>query len=151
MTMKLLVKVVMELSLGYCGKCKLVYQDDNIVRYMYSGENWNDEKSISGDINLMDGMICIYKKCLEEPEIHIKVKKSPSGRKRTYEKRIVHTPSIGEHIANGEIVIEKKCKNEFKRLSIGENDCYFAYKLLNLIFNAYQKEGVVPEEEAFIQ
>ncbi len=149
--MKLFVKVVMELSLGYCGKCKLVYQDDNIVRYMYSGENWNDEKSISGDINLMDGMICIYKKCLEEPEVHIKVKKSSSGKKYTYEKRIVHTPSIGEHIANREIVIEKKCKNEFKRYTTSDNDCYLAGKLLIKIFEAYQKDGNVPEEEVFIQ
>ncbi len=55
----------MDLSLRYCGKCNLIYQDDNIVRYVYSGENWNDENLISGDIDLLDGVICIYKKCLE--------------------------------------------------------------------------------------
>lgn len=144
-------KDVTEMSLGYCGKCKLIYQDDNIVRYAYSGENWNDKKSVSGDINLLDGVICIYKKCLEEPEIHIKVKKFPSGRKRTYEKRIIHTPSIGKHIAEGEIVVEKKCKNEFQRMKESINDCYLASKLLNHIFEEYQKDGSVPEEVAFIQ
>lgn len=52
----------MNLSLGYCGKCKLIYQDDNVVRYVYSGENWNDEKSISGDIDLLDGEIWMKEK-----------------------------------------------------------------------------------------
>ena len=69
----------------------------------------------------------------------------------TYEKRIVHTPSIGEHIANGEMVVEKKCKNEFKRTITSENDCYLADRLLIKIFVAYQRAGVLPEEEAFIQ
>ena len=142
---------MIDLSLGYCGKCKLIYQDDNIIRYAYSGENWNDDKSISGDIDLLDGVICIYKKCLEEPEVHIKVKKSSSGKKHTYEKRVVHTPSIGMHIANREIIIEKKCKNEFKRYITSDNDCYLAGKLLIKIFEAYQKNGKVPETEAFIQ
>lgn len=141
----------MDLSLGYCGKCKLIYQDDNVVRYVYSGENWNDEKSISGDIDLLDGEILIYKKCLEEPEIHMKVEKTPSGKKRIYEKRIVHTPSIGKHIGNREIVIEKKCKNEFKIYTTSDNDCYLAGKLLIKIFEAYQKDGKLPEEETFIQ
>ena len=78
--MNLFEKDVVDLSLGYCGKCKLIYQDNNIARYVYFGENWNDENSISGDINMLDGVICIYKKCLEEPEVQIKVKKFSSGK-----------------------------------------------------------------------
>ena len=63
----------------------------------------------------------------------------------------MHTPSIGEHIANKGIIIEKKCKNEFKRTITSENDCYLAGKLLIKIFEAYKKDGVVPVEEVFIQ
>ena len=49
-------KDVQKLSLGYCGKCELIEQNDDIVRYAYSGENWNDEMSQSGDIDLLDGI-----------------------------------------------------------------------------------------------
>lgn len=140
-----------KLSLGYCGKCELIEQNDDIVRYAYSGENWNDEMSRSGDIDLLDGTICISKRCLEEPEIHIKNKKTPSGKRITIEKRIVHTPSIGKHIVERDIVIEKKCKNEFKRMATGEVDCYLAYMLLIKIFEAYQGNGILPNEETFLQ
>ena len=58
-----------DLSLGYCGKCKLIEQNDDVVRYAYSG-----------DIELLDGIICIYKRCLEEPEIHIKIRKCLQGK-----------------------------------------------------------------------
>jgi len=53
------------LSLGYCGKCKLIEQNDDVARYTYSGENWNDDNSQSGDIELLDGIFCIYKRYLE--------------------------------------------------------------------------------------
>lgn len=139
------------MSLGYCGKCKLVYQDDEIARYAYARENWNDNESVAGDMNLLDGVIAIYKKCLEEPEIHIKKKKTASGKKVTYEKRIIHTPSIGMHIEDGNIVIEKKCKNEFNRSESNDVKCYLAYRLLVKIFEAYQKDGVLPSEECFLQ
>ena len=101
------------MSLGYCGKCKLIEQNDDVARYTYSGENWNDDNSQSGDIELLDGIFCIYKRYLEEPEIHIKNKKMTLGKRTAIEKRIVHTPSVGNHILNGDIVIEKKCKNKF--------------------------------------
>ena len=93
------------MSLGYCGKCKLIEQNDVIVRYAYSGENWNDNNSLSGDIDLLDGIICIFKSGLEEPEIHIKNKKMPSGKRTSFEKRIVHTPAIEKHIVDGDIII----------------------------------------------
>ena len=144
-------KDVQKLSLGYCGKCELIEQNDDIVRYAYSGENWNDEMSQSGDIDLLDGIICISKKCLEEPEIHIKNRKMPSGKRNIIEKRIVHTPSIGNHILERTIVIEKKCKNEFKRMATSEVDCYLAYVLLIKVFEAYQRDGILPNKEAFLQ
>ena len=139
------------LSLGYCGKCKLIEQNDDDVRYSYSGENWNRENSRAGDIDLLDGVICVFKRCLEEPEIHINNKKMPSGKRKIIEKRIVHTPAIEKHIADGDIVIEKKCKNEFKRMITSEVDCYIAHMLLNRIFETYQRDGELPKEESFLQ
>ena len=139
------------MSLGYCGKCKLIEQNDDVARYTYSGENWNDDNSQSGDIELLDGIFCIYKRYLEEPEIHINNKKMPLGKRTAIEKRIVHTPSVGNHILNGDIVIEKKCKNKFKRMAASEVDCYLADKLLTKIFEAYQREGTLPNEESFLQ
>ena len=100
---------------------------------------------------MLDGIICIYKRCLEEPEIHVKNKKMPSGKRIAIEKRIVHTSSVGKYILNGDIVIEKECKNEFKRMAASGVDCYLADKLLKKIFEAYQREGTLPNEESFLQ
>lgn len=138
------------MSLGYTGMCKKVLEDKDIAIYSYAGENWNDENSKSGDTTLQDGSFIIYKECLEKPEIHIKTKKMPSGRKKTIEKRITHTPDIVKHMENGKIVIEKECKNAFKRSSNMKLD-YIAYCLLVNIFESYQMDGQLPEEERFIQ
>ena len=43
------------MSLGYTRMCKKELDDDEIVIYSYSGENWNDGgKSKSGDSLLYD-------------------------------------------------------------------------------------------------
>ena len=138
------------MSLGYCGKCKIIEQSEEIVIYGYSGENWNNPESKDGDRNLLDGRICIYKRCLEEPEIHVKTKRMKNGRKTIYEKRIIHSPSISEHIINNDIIIEKRCKNEFSR-SLGTQEDYIALILLFDIFREYQSKGSLPQEVAFIQ
>lgn len=71
------------MSLGYTGMCKKELEDDEVVIYSYSGENWNDGgKSKNGDSLLCDGRFTIYKDCLEEPEIHAKLKRMPSGSKK---------------------------------------------------------------------
>ena len=139
------------MSLGYTGMCKKELEDDEMVIYSYSGENWNDGgKSKSGDSLLYDGSFIIYKDCLEEPEIHTKLKKMPSGRKKVVEKRIPHFPHIYKHIENGKIVIEKECKNAFKRYSETSID-YIAYLLLIHIFEKYQLDGYLVENDGFIQ
>ena len=145
------MKEVKELSLGYCGKCKLIMRDENVVHYAYSGENWNDSNSIVGDIDMLDGELIIYKRCLEEPEVHVRVKRLPSGKKSAFKKRVIHIPAIRQHIANGDIIIEKKCENEFQRVGTSEGDCYLADMLLLKIFEAYQRDGVLPSEKSFLQ
>lgn len=85
------------MSLGYVGSCNLIYEDDKRVIYSYAGENWNDTNSKVGDIDLQDGEFTIYKRCLEEPEIHEKIVKLPSHRKKKIVKRIIHVPHINNY------------------------------------------------------
>lgn len=141
------------MSLGYCGMCLKVMEDDEAVVYSYAGENWNDGgKSKSGDSLLQDGIIFIYKRCLEEPEIHSKVRRTSSGRKKLITKRITHIPSICAHVNSGDIIVEKECKNAFQRPLFESMPLdYIAYRLLIHIFTRYQEYGVLPEKEAFIQ
>jgi len=139
------------MSLGYTGMCKKELEDDELVIYSYSGENWNDsEKSKSGDVLLYDGSFVIYKDCLEKPEIHTKLKKMPSGRKKIIEKRITHVPDIIKYVNDKRIVMEKECKNAFKRGATMPID-YIAYMLILHIFERFQLDGELPEKESFIQ
>lgn len=138
------------MSLGYQGVCKMIMQDEEMCVYAYSGLNVNDNfkfgKAHSRDY---DGEIVIYKRCLEEPEIHTKIKRRPSGRKYEEVKRITHFPLIASHIEHGDIVIEKECINAFRRYTLDVD--YIAYRLLIKIFLYYQQKGFLPEQECFIQ
>ena len=110
------------MSLGYCGVCIKQEESEDKVRYSYSGENWNDGgKSKSGDCKLQDGIFVIYKSNLSDMEICIE-----SG-----------------------VVVEKECKNAFKRYT-GNSMDYIAFRLLNKIIDAFQRDGVFPDREAFI-
>ena len=138
------------MSLGYSGVCKLLEQDEEVAIYAYSGANINDEAT-QGEHRLdYDGEILIYKRCLEEPEIHAKIKRRSSGRKYESVKRITHLPNILRHVENGEVVIEKECRNAFRRHGDTEID-YIAHTLLIKIFIYYQENGQLPEKEGFIQ
>ena len=137
------------MSLGYVGICRKAAEDDEMTIYTYAGENWNDGRSQSGDALLQDGVIVICKRCLEEPEINTHIRRRPSGRKYTEVKRITHVPSLGTHLKNGDIVIEKECKNAFRKPSYAPVD-YIALRLLYRIFKAYQETGELPEKEMFI-
>lgn len=141
------------MSLGYCGTCIKVMEDEKTVIYSYAGENHNDGgKSKSGDSLAQDGIIFINKCCLEEPEIHSKMKRTASGRKHLVTKRITHIPSICAHVRNSDIIIEKECKNAFRRSTLDSIPLdYIAYCLLIHIFLRYQEDGILPEQESFIQ
>lgn len=146
-----LAKGEVSMSLGYTGMCKKELEDDELVIYSYAGENWNDGgKSKSGDSMLYDGSFIIYKDCLEEPEIHTKVEKTTSGKKKVTEKRITHIPNIFEYVDNKKIIVEKECKNAFRRYPMMPID-YIAYRLLLHIFESYQLHGKLPEKDCFIQ
>ena len=62
------------MSLGYCGKCQKIDEDCDMILYLYSGENWNDENSNWGDIALLDGQFIIHKSKVPSIEIVSKCK-----------------------------------------------------------------------------
>lgn len=136
------------MSLGYLGRARLLEEDEEFAIYEYSGENWNDENSISGDSLLYDGLILIKKSSLEKPEIHERIKKMPNHRKKRVIKRITHFVDVEQKIKNGDIEIIKDCKNEFSRFSL---DRYIAIYLLHVIYKEYQELGSLPKSTTFIQ
>ena len=138
------------MSLGYVGYARLAVEDDEYVVYEYSGENWNDENSASGDALLFDGEIQIKKASFEEPEIHEKLKKMPNHRKKLVTKRITHVVDVSRKIQDGDIVILKECKNEFYRFS-NSGVKYIALRLLYHIYEEYQETGKIPERTGFMQ
>jgi len=139
---------VKEMSLGYCACAKIVFENGNFILYAYSGENWNEPTSNSGDKDLYDGEILINKDALVEPEIHKKFKNTQSGKKHLHEKRIIVPVNVSELINSGKIKILKTCKNEFS-----QNSCeyYLAQRIIKKIFVAYQEKGKLPDTCAFIQ
>lgn len=141
------------MSLGYTGYCKLLSLNGTSATYQYSGENWNDGgKSKSGDSLLLDGTFTIKLSSLKEPEIHEKLKKMPSGRKKMLVKRIPHTVGVCEKYLAGDITIDRECKNAFVRggTSSVKMD-YIALGLLYKIYEGYQITGKLPETMGFTQ
>jgi hypothetical protein len=137
------------MSLGYEGVCKLVDQDNELAIYAYSGADWANPAH-RNHIRDYDGIILIYKQCLEEPEIHTRMQRRSSGRKYESIKIITHIPDINKHIMDGNIIIDRECKNAIRRGS-GSIVDYIAHKLLLKIFVYYQEKGVLPEIAAFVQ
>ena len=129
------------MSLGYTGLCKKGLEDENIVIYTYGGENWNDEKSQSGDINLQDGILVINKHDLNLPSTPYKAKR-----------RTVYFPPVMEYVSSGAVAVEKECKNAF---IIREDSPitidYIGYMLLLHILMRYEETAKFPDSECFIQ
>ncbi|MDM8196214.1 hypothetical protein QUV98_07785 [Massilimicrobiota timonensis] len=136
------------MSLGYLGRARLLEEDKEYAIYEYSGENWNDKNSLSGDSLLYDGLILIKKSSLEEPKIHEKIKKMPNHRKKRVIKKITHFVDVEQKIKNGDIEIIKDCKNEFSQFSL---DRYIATHLLHVIYIKYQELGSLPTKIMFIK
>lgn len=137
------------ISLGYCAKGVLFVEDKNSVIYLYSGENWNNSESKSGDINLLDGEIIIKKSSLIEPEIHKKIKRNSNGRKRLVEKIIPTEINVYELVQDGSVIIDKKSKNDFIKGDV--QLLYLAKKVIYEIFHEYQISGKIPDKVFFIQ
>ena len=136
------------MSLGYAGHARLELEDAEIAIYSYTGEDWNvQDKAARKTLESAIGQFAIDKSCLIEPEVHCKVRKKPNGRMELVEKKIVRSPGFSELIDNGSIVIDKLCGVD---ADASNHRPRIYMRLLRLIFESYQLNGLLPEEEGFI-
>ena len=87
-------------------------------------------------------MITIQKECFQEQEIHQKLKRMPSGRKRLVTKKIPVDVDYPTMIDKGLITIENS-KYAWHLCEDGVN--IMAYRVIRKILYEYQTEGKIPE------
>ena len=142
-------KIPRFMSIGEGAYANLVAWDDNEVVYEYGGYTFND-KRFRNENNLLDGVITIQRKCFAKPEIHEKLKKMPSGRKKLITKRIPVSVDYEAMIENGTITFEN-CSNCWQTYERIPGVDVTVLRLLFIIFNNYQKEGKIPEHVSFFK
>jgi len=114
-------------------------------------KNWSLEKSLRQEVEPRAGTIMIAKRCLLEPEVHVKKRRVSKGRKALVEKRILRTPDIGACLSAGDIVIEP-CGLDAYEIGEGMRPMPMAaFRLIWHIFERYQADGALPEIGCFIQ
>lgn len=128
------------MSLGVGAFADLVNEDDAMVRYKYGGFNLNDDK-YGNEQKIADGYITIQKRCFKEPEIHEKLKRTSSGKKKLVMKRVHVDVDYGGLFEEGSIQIEN-CSNCWNVNPDGVD--MMAFKLLRKIFDEYQNESKIP-------
>ncbi|WP_061313640.1 hypothetical protein [Clostridium botulinum] len=129
------------MSKGIGGACRKVLEDAETIIYEYSAYNLNEPKLKDGG-NVFDGTIIIQKSGLVEPEIHEKLKKSPSGGKRLETKNISVNVDFVNLFSEKMIVLEN-CSNCWQKTIEGYD--IIGLKLCFMIFNEYQKIGHLPK------
>ena len=118
------------------------------VSKAFGPEKMNYELLEMGDAHLYDGMITISRACFVEPEIHEKIKKMPSGRKKVISKRIPISVDYGKMLEEGLIKVEN-CSNCWQvtegKMHIDVMVCH----ILFYVFRKYQEEGKIPEHISY--
>ncbi len=132
------------MSMGYGAFSRKVLEDDTNVIYEYGGYDLNVPKYRNAD-HICDGLIMIDKDCFIEPEIHEKMKRFPSGRKRLVTKRVTRDVEFGEYLNNGKIKIEN-CSHTWSFIGINKDTDEMALRLLYHLFQEYQEIGKIPEK-----
>ena len=129
------------MSIGYGGYMDLVANDGTMLMYAYCCYNVNndDYKKYMG---LVDGEIVISREALVEPEIHSKLKKMPSGRKRLIEKRVRQDVPWGDLFDSGKVTV-KNASGTWCTNSDGID--IMAFNMLFKLFDEYQNTGEIPE------
>ena len=131
------------MSRGFGACANKIIEDSEIVVYEYGGYNLNDPKYWNED-HLYDGSITIAKKCFVEPEIHQKLKKMPSGRKKLVVKRIPVSVDFGQMIEDGLIEVQS-CSNCWQLTEDEPHIDIMVCRLLLKLFDQYQEDGIIPE------
>jgi len=133
------------MSVGYGGYMYLTAYDDTLLMYTYCCYNVN-LKDYEKYKKMVDGEIVIARDALVEPEIHRKLKRMPSGRKRMVEKRVRRDVPWEELYAGGKIEV-KNASGTWCTDSDGID--IMAWKMLYELFNEYQDTGEIPEQMSF--
>ena len=129
------------MSKGIGGSARVIMQDENTVVYEYYAYNLNEEEYQNRE-HIYDGIITIDKRSLVEPEIHEKLKKQPSGRKKLMTKRIPREVDYSGLITAGKINVEN---SKFCWRILDNGMGLIAIHIIFKIFNLYQSEGAIPE------
>ena len=135
------------MSKGIGAHAKKIAEDAVTVMYEYGGYNLNDPKYRNED-HLYDGTITIQKGCFAEPEIHEKLKKMPSRKKKLVVKRIPVDVDYEKMIEDGRIVVEN-CSNCWRTTADDLQVDIMACHLLFYIFRRYQENGAIPESMSY--
>lgn len=130
------------MSRGFGAFARLVLQDENTVVYEYAPYNLNEPEHRNSE-HIYDGLITISKDSLVEPEIHEKLKRMPSGRKKLIVKRIRRDVDYSALLTAGKITIENShfC---WRLIGTEENIGMMALRIVFRIYDHYQDEGTLP-------
>ena len=135
------------MSRGIGAHANKIFEDSETVIYEYGVYNLNVPQ-YRNEKQIYDGSITIPKKCFAEPEIHEKLKKMPSGRKKLVTKRIPISVDYGKMLVDGLIKVEN-CSNCWQTTDDDLRIDIMALHLLFKLFNQYQEEGCVPEHISY--
>lgn len=129
------------MSMGYGGVARLILQDESTAIYEYAPYNLN-YLEFTNEQHTYDGLITISKDALVKPEIHEKIKRMPSGKKKLVKKLIHRRVDRSELIQSEKIIVENSCFC-FRQ---HDNGCgVIAGRLLYKIFDQYQDNGILPK------
>ena len=129
------------MSVGYGGFARIALRDNNIAIYEYAPFNLNYPEYRNND-RIHDGIITINVGALVEPEIHEKIRRMPSGRKKLVAKRILSDVDYNELILQNHIKIEN---SRFCWQTTENGAGVIAMKIIRFIFEYYQENGEIPE------
>lgn len=129
-------------SIGYGGYAHLVQADETLVIYTCCCYNVNlpDYKRF---MEIEDGELYIDRDAFVEPEIHKKIKKTSSGKKKKITKRILRDVPLGELFETKKIRV-KNASGTWKTMESGID--MMACKILFKMFNEYQEAGKLPDK-----
>ena len=132
------------MSIGIGARANLIYEDENTVIFEYGSYNLNDPE-YRNESHIFDGRITIRRDCFLEPEVHEKMKKMPSGKKKIIVKRVPVQVHFEEMLKDGRIVVDNS-SNCWSAFDDYLNVDVMACRLLYYIFQKYQEYGSIPEE-----
>lgn len=135
------------MSIGIGAYANKVLEDEKTVIYEYGCYNLNVPEC-RNENRVCDGSITILKSCFVEPEIHKKIKKMPSGRKKLVVKRIPVSVDYRKMITDGLIEVEN-CGSCWQTFSEINNVDITAIRILYEIFHEYQMTGDIPEHISY--